>query len=617
MAPPTSALAAPPSHHGDACVYAPLASRSVLQLIEQRALKIHFQPIVELAGGAVFGHEALVRPPAGCLWPTPDQLFAAAREQQVSHRLEAECVHGAFAAWARHAAPGKLFVNLSAGALIDVLQTQDFRALVSAAAGEGVAAASLVIELTEHEHVRDTQALLAAVQPLREQGVALALDDFGDGRSSLRLWSELKPELVKIDKFFTREVARKGEKLQTWRALLQIAETFGTRIVAEGIESDDELRLLRDLGVPLGQGFALGRPALQPVDEPLPAARRVLESPDIAVFPQQRRASNRGITAARLRIPAPTVAPQTPHDEVFELLRLHESLHAVAIVDAEQRVKGLLNRQAFVAHYAKPYFRELYGRKPCTTFANLSPLLIDVHTGIEELTSVLTSSDQRYLTEGFVLTEAGRYRGLGTGESLVRAVTEARIEAARHANPLTFLPGNIPITDHIERLLESGRDFVAAYADLNHFKPFNDHYGYWRGDEMIRLVARVLVAHCDARRDFVGHVGGDDFVVLFQSDDWLERCERIVASFNAAARELFDAEALAAGGIWAEDRHGVPRFHPVTTLTIGAVPIAPQRYRQAVDVANAAAWAKRHAKHANRGVLVRDDEAPVPADAPR
>lgn len=612
-----SASASPsilPSSSSDGCVYAPLASRSVVHLIEQRALKIHFQPIVDLASGQVFGHEALVRPPPGCPWPTPDLLFAAAREERVSHRLEAECVQVAFEAWARQPGGGKLFVNLSASALIDVLQTQEFRQLVSVVQGPGVTAASVVIELTEHEHVRDTDALLAAVQPLRAQGVALALDDFGDGRSSLRLWSELKPELVKIDKFFTRDVARKGEKLQTWRALLQIAETFGTRIVAEGIETDDELRLLRDLGVPLGQGFALGRPAATIATEPLAAARRVLDSPDIAVFPQQRRASNRGITAARLKIPAPTVTPETVHDEVFELLRLHESLHAVAIVDPDQRVKGLLNRQAFVARYAKPYFRELYGRKPCTTFANLSPQQIDVHTGIEELTSVLTSSDQRYLTEGFVLTESGRYRGLGTGESLVRAVTEARIEAARHANPLTFLPGNIPITDHIERLLESGRDFVAAYADLNHFKPYNDHYGYWRGDEMIRLVSRALVANCDARRDFVGHVGGDDFVVLFQSDDWLERCERIVGSFNAAARELFDADALQAGGIWAEDRHGVPRFHPVTTLTIGAVPVAPQRYRQAADVANAAAWAKRHAKHANRGVLVLDDESPSQGD---
>jgi len=602
------------ARRSDASPYAPLAWRSVADLIEHRALRIHFQPIVALDSGAVFGHEALVRPPAGCLWPTPDQLFAAARDEGLSNRLEAECVRAAFEAWSRLDGRGKLFVNLSAAALLQILEGRDAAELAALAERHGVSAPGVVIELTEHEHVRDTAALLAALQPLRALGVAFALDDFGDGRSSLRLWSELKPEIVKVDKYFSREVARKGDKLQTWRALLQIAETFGTRLIAEGIEHGDELRLLRDLGIPLGQGFELGRPQPMLAEQALPAAREVLASADIAVFPMPRRASNAGMTAARLKIPAPTVTQQTLHDEVFALLEHHPSLHAVAIVDADQRPRGLLNRQTFVAHYAKPYFKELYGRKPCTSFANLSPLTIDVHTGIEELTSVLTSSDQRYLTEGFVLTESGRYRGLGTGESLVRAVTEARIEAARHANPLTFLPGNIPITDHIERLLESGRDFVAAYADLNHFKPYNDHYGYWRGDEMIRLVARALAANCDARRDFVGHVGGDDFVVLFQSDDWLDRCERIVASFNDAARELFDADALRAGGIWAEDRHGVPRFHPVTTLTIGVVPVAPQRYRLAADVANAAAWAKRHAKHANRGVLVLDESPEAVAD---
>ncbi|CAN0492385.1 unnamed protein product, partial [Phaeothamnion confervicola] len=147
-------------------------------------------------------------------------------------------------------------------------------------------------------------------------------------------------------------------------------------------------------------------------------------------------------------------------------------------------------------------------------------------------------------------------------------------------------------------------DFVAGYADLNHFKPYNDQYGYWRGDEMIRLVARVLVSQCDARRDFVGHVGGDDFVILFQSDDWLERCERIVATFNEKALELFDPEALVAGGIQAEDRHGDMRFHPCTTLCIGAVQVQPGRFGHAEDVASAAAAAKREAKHGNRGVVV-------------
>ena len=275
----------------------------------------------------------------------------------------------------------------------------------------------------------------------------------------------------------------------------------------------------------------------------------------------------------------------------------------MALVEHDKPI-GLLNRQSFVDRYARPYFKELYGRKPCLLFANAAPLLLDRHTGLDAMTAVLTSTDQRYLTEGFIVTEAGRYLGLGTGEQLVRVVTEVRIEAARHANPLTFLPGNIPISEHITRLLAGGSEFVACYADLNDFKPFNDHYGYWRGDEMIRLLARTVVSHCDPRRDFVGHVGGDDFVVLFQSDDWLHRCERIVASFNDKARELFDEQALLAGGIQAEDRHGVRRFFGFTSLSIGAVPVRPWQFTRAEQVASAAAAAKHKAKISSLGLAV-------------
>ena len=86
--------------------------------------------------------------------------------------------------------------------------------------------------------------------------------------------------------------------------------------------------------------------------------------------------------------------------------------------------------------------------------------------------------------------------------------------AARYANPLTSLPGNIPISQHIAALIESGEPFATCYCDLNNFKPFNDVYGYWRGDDMIRLCADIIRRNSDPQRDFVGHVGGDDFVML-------------------------------------------------------------------------------------------------------
>ena len=219
--------------------------------------------------------------------------------------------------------------------------------------------------------------------------------------------------------------------------------------------------------------------------------------------------------------------PDTSNDAVAALFHKHPDLHALPVVEGSRPV-ALINRQQFMNHYATLYFREVHGRKPCLAFANTAPRVVELDCDVDQLVGILTSQNQRYLNDGYIVTDNGRYPGLGTGDQLVRAVTETRIEAARHANPLTFLPGNIPISLHIQRLLESGTEFVACYADLNNFKPFNDHYGYWRGDQMIRLVARLATTHCDARRDFVGHVGGDDFMLIFQSSNWLQRCKNIV-----------------------------------------------------------------------------------------
>ncbi|MFY9512244.1 MAG: EAL domain-containing protein [Rubrivivax sp.] len=586
-------------------VSTPSRHNTVRALIEARALVPHFQPIVQLADGTLFAHEALIRTPADCPWRTPDALFAAARAEGLSIELELECVRLALYRWSRSGGRGKLFVNLSAGALVTALAQRDIESILSVMHNAAVAPSGVVVELTEHEHVRDFDALAVAVRRLRRHGAGLALDDFGDGRSSLRLWSELKPEIVKIDKYFTHDLPQHAEKLQTLRALAQISQTLGSQLVAEGIETADELRLVRDLNIGYGQGWLLGRPAWPPAEQVPAEALEVIRSKELAVFPERRRNTQQRATPSQLLDEVPALATSCTNQELFDAFAADESLRAVAIVDGG-RPLGIVGRQQFVDRYAKPYFKELFGRRPCTLFANLAPRILDLHAGLDELTAILTSEDQRYLAEGVIITEGGRYRGLGSGEQLVRTVTEARIEAARHANPLTLLPGNIPITQHIERLLRSGRDFVACYADLNHFKPFNDQYGYWRGDEMILLASRCITAQADPRRDFVGHVGGDDFIMLFQSDDWDRRCESIVESFNQQALDLYDEAERLAGGVEAEDRHGVMRFHPLTTISIGVFRVPANTEQRAERIASGAAAAKRRAKAAQVGVHVVD-----------
>ncbi|MFW6168484.1 MAG: diguanylate cyclase domain-containing protein, partial [Ralstonia sp.] len=339
----------------------------------------------------------------------------------------------------------------------------------------------------------------------------------------------------------------------------------------------------------------------EPATEISAQAAHVLQSTQIAVFPQAVRVGWRAITASKLLRVAPTLSIRSSNDDVLHLFNRQPDLHAVALLDEAQRPLALIARRAFIDRYAMPYHRELYGKKAALAFANRQPVLVEKSASLEDMSALLMSDDQRYLTDGFIITENGRYLGLGTGEELVRTVTEIRIEAARYANPLTFLPGNIPLNLHIERLLEARAEFFACYVDLNHFKPFNDQYGYWQGDEMLKMGAAVLASACEPTRDFLGHVGGDDFLILFQSDDWEARIKQAMATFNDNALGMYTPADRAAGGIHAEDRKGLPAFFRFVTMAVGALHVLPGAARNSDDIGTAAALAKRRAKQSESG----------------
>ncbi len=581
------------------------ACHSVREVLAAGALCAVFQPIVALGDAVVHAHEGLIRGPAGTRLHSPEVLLQSAAREGCLHEFEVECAKTVLTQWRVQQQPGRLFVNLSASALVYLLHERGSRALLDFLAECAMAPRNLVLELTEHERVTDMAAFAEVAAQVHATGVALALDDFGDGRSSLRLWSQIKPEVVKIDKFFARDISVHADKLKTLQALQQLAEVFDSTLVAEGIETEADLRVLRDLGLPLGQGYFLGRPQARPLEQPNADTLALLRDRRVAVMPQSARQHPRGTLRGLAYLAAPTLACDASNDAVARAFAQVPELHALPVLDGACPV-GIINRVRFMNEYTKLYYREVWGRKPCSAHINFSPRVIERSHRIEELVGILTSQDQRYLHDGFIVTENGRYLGLGRGEELVRSVTESRIEAARHANPLTFLPGNIPISQHMQRLLRNGASFVACYADLNHFKPFNDHYGYWRGDEMICLFARLAEGHCDAQRDFLGHVGGDDFVLLFQSSDWRQRCEQLAQAFATQAQTLFDEQARLRGGIEAEDRYGVPRFFPCTTVSIGAVPVRVGEYHRAEDLANAAAAAKAQAKGAQQALWVQE-----------
>lgn len=569
-------------------------------ILGKRNLSALFQPILEMSSGELIGFEGLIRGPANSALHSPCNLFSAAKQQGRTLEVEMLCRQIVLERFAQLKLPGKLFLNVSPDALTHPSfkngQTLAFMSQI------GISPEQVIIEITENQPIFDFEAMRNALLHYREMGFQIAMDDLGEGFSSLRLWSELRPDFVKIDMHFVQGVNLDPLKLQFLKSIQQIADSCGTQVIAEGVETEAELYTLRDIGIAMGQGYFIARPSPTPPLIAPPEVSQVLNRAHIAEHPTSAVLSNLNVTAHKLLMYVDPATPETDNDSIFARFAEATQLLSIPVVKNGKPV-GLINRYSFIDCFAQPFRRELLGKKPCSQVMQPSPLLVEKDTPVQELSQYLTESEARHFADGFLITEGGRYLGVGTSQGLLRVITQMQIESARYANPLTMLPGNVPINEQIERLLERGEPFHACYCDLDNFKPFNDVYGYSKGDELIQLTGRILRWSCDPKLDFLGHIGGDDFILLMQSPDWQTRCNDALRSFAELSSSLLSDEHRWRGGYESEDRQGRVIFHPSPTLSIGAVHIDPKQFASHHEVSSASARAKKMAKQARGNSL--------------
>ncbi|MDI6600820.1 MAG: response regulator [Thermoanaerobacteraceae bacterium] len=174
-----------------------------------------------------------------------------------------------------------------------------------------------------------------------------------------------------------------------------------------------------------------------------------------------------------------------------------------------------------------------------------------------------------------------------------------RIDRNRLANPLTGLHGNLDITMEMTRRLDTGERFAVLYIDLDNFKAFNDYYGFSRGDKVIKLLADIIVEVCHKignTRDFVGHIGGDDFVVITTIDKMELLSQEIINTFDSSIRLLYNEEDLKRGYIVTRDRRGKEMKYPVITVSIGIVVNEDHRFKNPLEIGEVAAEVKAVAK---------------------
>ncbi|MED4403220.1 EAL domain-containing protein [Metabacillus fastidiosus] len=246
-----------------------------LNILNNKSLTIQFQPIVHFQTGCTYGYEALSRGPEDSYFHSPSTLFPFAKSKGLLYPLEKIARELAFEESKKSIKHGKLFINLNS----EVIYDTDFNPghTISLLKEYSLTPRDIVFEITERSAISDFTAFKCVLNHYREQGFQIAIDDAGAGYSSLQAISEIMPDYIKVDRSLVSGIDQNEVKESILEAFVTFSNKMNSKVIAEGIETEEELEKVMKLGIDYGQGFFLARP-MNPVKGITESASNCLEA---------------------------------------------------------------------------------------------------------------------------------------------------------------------------------------------------------------------------------------------------------------------------------------------------------------------------------------------------
>ena len=232
------------------------------KIIAENLITTVFQPIYDVSQEVVFGYEALTRGPKNSALYSPDDLFDHATRYHLLSELELICRASAIKNFAKLKLNGKLFINVSPAVMLN--KDHPNGETIKLVENAGIACDQVVIEISEKYPFPNSDVLRNAINKYRHFGFKVAIDDLGAGYSGLKQWNHLRPDIVKIDRYFIDGCDQDAMKREFLRVLFELGHISNARVIAEGIETKAEFELLKTLGMEYAQGFYLAKPNEHP-----------------------------------------------------------------------------------------------------------------------------------------------------------------------------------------------------------------------------------------------------------------------------------------------------------------------------------------------------------------
>ena len=566
---------------------------SLDQIICGKHIKTVFQPIISLRDGSVLGHEALSRVTCENEIKTTDMLFNVANKYNRLWDLELLCRTTALETAIKFMMPSckkKLFINVNPNIIHDDNFKKGFTKEILKQ--YQIIPNDIIFEITERNIITDMGGFMAAIDHYRSQDYKIAIDDAGSGYSGLNLISDINPNYIKLDIKLIRGVDTDSLKYALVKGMAELSKVSSIQLIAEGIETPEEMETLVNLGIQFGQGYFIQRPDPE-IKAIRPEVLELLKKYNL----RKNHISQNSISSIYIKnlcTATPAIPPEERIPDVYEMFRKNRESFGFCVTKNGVPL-GIVTPAKLSFKLSGQYGFSLYRNKRISEVMDRDFISVDSKTPVSTVSSIAMSRGSDKLYDFIVVTENEKYLGTVTIKDLLLRTTEIEVSNAKNQNPLTGLPGNRIINEMLVQCVEGSIEYSVAYFDIETFKAYNDVYGFEKGDLVIKLLAEILKNSLSAD-GFVGHVGGDDFVVILKGIVTAEYFHDIKKIFEHEVLELYNAEDIKNGYITTSNRHGVVEKYSLITLTVVAVNNKSGSFKNVFEVTETLAGLKRKAK---------------------
>ncbi|MBO5292856.1 MAG: GGDEF domain-containing protein [Lachnospiraceae bacterium] len=560
-------------------------------ILKDELIRPVYQPIISLQDGEVLGYEALSRITLKDSLLNPEEFFHMAEQMDCLWKTEELCRRKSLQGAVGKKNNIKLFLNVDP----NVLKDPQFKEGITCRYLKeyGLQPSDIVFEITERNSIEDEESFRKVILHYRNQKFQIAIDDFGNGYAGMNRICALEPQYIKIDMQIVREIHMDNMKKALVESMIQFCDKSGIRLIAEGIETEEELKTLIKLGVHYGQGYYILRP--KPTMEAVSLKiRELIKNVYTNLSLREYQPSfwgNIGDICKRKVI----TKPEKPAKDLYYYLRERPTITEVTVLNEEEEVLGVITRAELMVAFGGIYGYDLSMRKRACDLMDQEALVVDCNDSVEQVSKVALMRPQRTLYDAVIVTENGHYKGVVTVKELLETAITIQVNRASDSSPLTGLPGNSMIDSMVHRCLSSKKPFAIAYIDMDNFKAYNDAYGFNNGDAMIRALANSMKESCQ-REEFLGHIGGDDFVVIAEYQNIQPLLENISSRFQEKIVPLYRKEDFQRGYIISKDRHGAVEQFPIVTLSIAVITNQNYDFKGLADFSEHLVKAKKESK---------------------